>query len=1084
MTPPAPHSSLDSPVRLAALRDTALLDTPPEEAFDRLTRLAARWLAAPVALVSLVDAERQFFKSSVGLPEPWASRRESPLSHSFCQHVVTSGEPLIVEDARVHPLVRNNVTIRELGVIAYLGFPLVVAPGLSLGSLCVIDTKPRTWTADEIQVLGDLAAAATSEIVLRSEVAERKRVEAELRESEARYERISANVPGLVYHLVIRPDGTAAFPFHNDGLREIFGANLDAARYDGNALLDMIHPDDRPSYNRTAAESSSTLTPWHWQGRIVGVSGRVHWIQVASRPQRMPDGSIVRDGLLLDITEHHRIEEERSAALTALRASEDRFRSAFDNASIGMALTTIDGRWEQVNPALCRILGYSKAELLGRSFQEISYPDEIPESLGSLRRLLAGELVTYHLEKRYRHKGGHPVWVLIDVSLIRAADGSPRNLIVQVQDISRRISAEDQLREANVTLSTLVSAAPLAIITLEADEPFTVRSWNPAAERLFGWRSDEVLGRPYALVPDSKSAEFSRLKTMLLREGKVYGVETRRQRRDGSDVDVYLLGTVVPAGAGELQQAVFFFVDISEQKQAEASVHAANDMLQSLFDLAPQAILAVDLAWNVTRWNRAAERLFGWTAEEVLGGPLPFRPDDQLDEVLARQSAEGQATDIGGIEAQRRRKDGSLVNVLLSTGVLRDAGGQAIGYIIVVSDLTQHKALEAQLRQAQKMEAVGQLAGGIAHDFNNLLTAVKVHAELLLEGLEPGSPQHTDVGEINKAATRAASLTRQLLAFSRKQLLKPQVLDLNATVDTIVPMIRRLIGEDIEVVTHLAPGVGPVTADPVQLEQVLVNLAVNARDAMPHGGVLVVETANVELDPTDPDRHRPSLGGDPYVMLTVTDSGCGMDAATLARVFDPFFTTKEPGKGTGLGLSTAYGIVTQSGGYIRVSSVPGTGTTFTIYLPRTAAAVASPVSQAAPDVPVGSETVLIIEDEQAVRGLARRVLERQGYTVLEAQHGGDALRLVATYDGPIDLVLTDLVMPGVTGRALVEQLARGRPRFKVLFMSGYTDDEIMRRGLLEHGVEFLEKPFTVDALARTVREVLDGADRGRWPGEG
>jgi PAS domain S-box-containing protein len=1084
MTPPAPHSALDSPVRLAALRDTALLDTPPEEAFDRLTRLAARWLAAPVALVSLVDAERQFFKSCVGLPEPWASRRESPLSRSFCQHVVTSGEPLVVEDARLHPLVRDNPAIRELGVIAYLGFPLMVAPGLSLGSLCVIDTKPRSWTADEMQVLSDLAAAATSEIVLRSEIAERKRVEAELRESEARYERISANAPGLVYHLVVKPDGTTSFPFHNDGLREIFGANLDAARYDGSALLDMIHPDDRPSYNRTAAESSRTLTPWHWQGRIVGVSGTVHWIQVASRPQRMSDGSVVRDGLLLDITEHHRIEEERSAAVDALRASEDRFRSAFDNASIGMALTTIDGDWEQVNPALCRILGYTKEELLGRSFQEISYRDDIPIALDSLRRLLADEVVTYQAQKRYRHKQGYPVWVLVDVSLSRAADGSPRNLIVQVQDISRRIQAEDRLREANVTLSTLVNAAPLAIVTLDVAEPFTVRSWNPAAERLFGWRRDEVLGRPYSLVPDTQAAEFSRLSAMLLREGKVYGVETRRRRRDCSEVDVYLLGSVVPGVAGEQQQAVFFFVDISERKQAEANVHAANGMLQSLFDLAPQAILAVDLAWNVTRWNRAAERLFGWTAEEVLGGPLPFVPDDRLDEVLTRQSTEGQATDVAGIEAQRCRKDGSLVTVLLSTGVLRDAAGQAIGYIIVVSDLTQHKALEAQLRQAQKMEAVGQLAGGIAHDFNNLLTAIKVHAELLLEGLDPGSTQHADVGEINKAATRAASLTRQLLAFSRKQLLKPQVLDLNATVGSVVPMIRRLIGEDIEVITRLAPGVGPVTADPMQLEQVLVNLAVNARDAMSHGGVLVVETSNVELDPTDPDRHRAVVGGDPYVMLSVTDSGCGMDAATLARVFDPFFTTKEPGKGTGLGLSTVYGIVTQSGGYIWVSSVPGAGTTFTIYLPRTRAAVAPSVPEAAADVPVGSETVLIIEDEQAVRRLARRVLERQGYTVLEASHGGDALQLTSAYDGPIDLVLTDLVMPGVTGRALVEQLAVGRPRFKVIFMSGYTDDEIMRRGLLEHGVEFLEKPFSVDALARTVREVLDDADRGRWPGDG
>jgi nitrogen-specific signal transduction histidine kinase/CheY-like chemotaxis protein len=395
--------------------------------------------------------------------------------------------------------------------------------------------------------------------------------------------------------------------------------------------------------------------------------------------------------------------------------------------------------------------------------------------------------------------------------------------------------------------------------------------------------------------------------------------------------------------------------------------------------------------------------------------------------------------------------------------------------VVNLRDVTEQEALEGELRQAQKMESVGQLAGGVAHDFNNLLTVITGRIDFLIGALNITEDQEADLGEIKKAAERAAGLTRQLLAFSRKQLLQPRVLDLNRTLDEFEPMLRRLIGEDIRIEIEHGQELGSVSADPGQLQQILMNLALNARDAMPAGGVITFRTAN-ETTGSGSGSPPMQLGPGEYVMLEVADTGLGMDQATQARIFEPFFTTKGQGKGTGLGLSTVYGIVKQSGGGISVASSLQGGAVFRVYFPRAAGYALAEAAEHGHDTSLsGTETILLVEDDTSVRNLVERVLRSRGYEVVAAEDGGNALRLASDADLAVDLVLTDIVMPEMSGRELVEALHTERPTLRVLYMSGYTDDEIVRRGLNDPGMSFIQKPFTAENLATQVRKALDAA---------
>jgi len=516
--------------------------------------------------------------------------------------------------------------------------------------------------------------------------------------------------------------------------------------------------------------------------------------------------------------------------------------------------------------------------------------------------------------------------------------------------------------------------------------------------------------------------------------------------------------------------------EVTERKRVEAELRRTTQFLSHAQAFAHIGSWEWDIAGDAITWSEETYRIFGLPPGHkpvVLEQYLALIHPDDRDAVAGavRHTLETGAS----FEIDHRivHPDGSVHFLHGRGGLVMDVTGRPVGMTGSVLDITTRRHLEQQLSQAQKLEAVGRLAGGVAHDFNNLLTAILGSTDLLLESLAADHPGREDAEDTRKAALRAAELTRQLLAFSRQQALAPQVLDLNSIVANMDRMLQRLIGDDVELRAVLAADLGAVRADPGQLEQVIVNLAVNARDAMPDGGKLTIETMNVALEEASLAAKTVVVPG-PYVMVAVSDSGTGMDAATQARAFDPFFTTKPQGQGTGLGLATVYGIVKQSGGHVWVQSEPGQGTTFRVYLPRVDAPVEAAVID--PVIPPsslrGSEAILLVEDQAEVRSLVRRMLEARGYHVLVASSGPDALRLTVQHAGPIDLLVTDVVMPGMSGREVSLLLAPAHPKMKSLYLSGHTGESIARQGLLDPGVAFLQKPFTAEALARKVREVL------------
>jgi two-component system cell cycle sensor histidine kinase/response regulator CckA len=664
------------------------------------------------------------------------------------------------------------------------------------------------------------------------------------------------------------------------------------------------------------------------------------------------------------------------------------------------------------------------------------------------------------------------------IAIRKLNDDLERKVTQRTEDLARTVEAlegevsDRKAREEDLRrLAAIVEYSDDAIVGVGLDARIT--DWNSGAERMLGYSRSEIIGMPITTIfPPSHRYEPLDNQARLKGGESVVRRESLRLRKDGKTIHVALTVSPIKDRHGRVIGTAGIMRDISQRKLIEDALRHSEASYRSFVENAPFGILRTTPDGQIVQANPALVKMLGYSSEqEVLGLHMAtdvYRYAEERPEATAWSQRQ---ESVQGVEVDWKHKDGRPFTIRCDAHVVRDREGNLEYLEGFIEDISERRAMEMQLRQGQKMEAIGRLAGGIAHDFNNLLGVIIGYSDLVSEQIGPDSPLHNPVEQIKKAGDRASALTRQLLAFSRQQVLETKVLNLNKIVAEMANMLPPLLGEDIELQTSLAPLLGQVKADQGQIEQVIMNLAVNARDAMPRGGRLSIETRNASLDEAFVSRHRPTIPGE-YVMLVVSDTGSGMDAQTQAHIFEPFFTTKEQGRGTGLGLATVYGFVKQSGGYVWVQSEPGMGSTFTIYLPLVHEA--APRSHANHDgvtaLARGAETILLVEDEESLRTLTRSQLEDSGYTVLEANCGSEAIRIARQHRGPIHLLLTDVVMPGMNGRVVAENLTASRPETRVIYMSGYTG--FGDYGLTNLDAIVIQKPFTRHVLLQRLREVI------------
>ncbi len=749
-------------------------------------------------------------------------------------------------------------------------------------------------------------------------------------------------------------------------------------------------------------------------------------------------------------------------------------RQALMDASLdGICIINQEHAVVEANRRFAAMLGYSPDELLGLH----TWDWETQMSEAEIRSRFA-DLSTARVVFETRHRRRDGSVYDAEVSVAGARVGGESLIFTVSRDITERKRAEEALRTSQAFLDSVIEQSPYPMWV--SDEKGLLIRINQACRDLLKIEDDEVVGK-YCVLDDPIVASQGLLPRVrnVFERGETARLEidydtTRLPNLPlARRTHVLLAATMFPVrdAAGRITHAVIQHMDITERRSAELALRESEERFRGVFQGTLDGILVSEAGGEkVVMANRALRAMLGYSEEEM----LRLRVRDVQPAEGAGEAAVPTLDGVGGERLVRsvplRKKDGDRLLAEVSSVPL-ECGGKRCR-LSVYRDMTEINEAETRMRRAQKMEAVGQLTGGIAHDFNNTLGIILGHSELALRDLRAGDPLLVSLQQIHGSAERAAELTRQLLAFSRKQTLRPRILDLNTTVRGLQNMVQRLVGENIKLQTRLASATGRVKADPGQIEQVIINLIVNARDAMPLGGTLVVETTDVDIG-SSPNHGASPMSAGPYVVLAVKDTGVGMDPHVQEHLFEPFFTTKQTGKGTGLGLSTAYGIVKQSGGYIWAHSEPGKGSTFEVYLPRTQEAIEiEPEPAATSTVPGKGQSVLVVEDEPALRHLVRDCLEQLGYHTEVAANGGEALLAVEERGFRPDLLITDVVMPGISGSIVAERLRRHTPRLKVLFMSGYPDDGVRRHGVLEPGTPFIHKPFGLRTLAEKVAQVL------------
>jgi PAS domain S-box-containing protein len=753
----------------------------------------------------------------------------------------------------------------------------------------------------------------------------------------------------------------------------------------------------------------------------------------------------------------------RKQAEQQLQATADRLQAILDNAPVGIVVGNRQYRFIEPNAAFQHMVGYSAEELKQMDWKALTHPEDIARNEELADGLMQGKWKNYELEKRYILKDGKMIWIR---SIGARLDDEHKISIIE--DITERKEAAEQLRRSEARLRRLIDSNIVGVIIAGPDG--TILDMNKAFLEMVGYtREDFKNGLGWRdLTPLELRAFDDAAAKQAGEAGAFRPYEKELLRKNGARFPVIVGGAMT-----EDREEIVFALDLTELKQAQLGL----EQLARIVESADDAIISLSLTGAILSWNQGAEHLLGYTKNEMIGASeeiLLTADNSQEWEQVREVMAGGKALDY--FETVRIAKSGEEKPVWLRISPIRDGSGKIIGISKIARDRSEAikaQKLEEQFRQAQKLESLGCLTGGVAHDFNNLLQVISSYTEMLEERLSPEDPLRGNTQQVLTAAKRAASLIQQLLAFSRKQVLSPQVLDLNAVVDETAKMLNRLIGEDIELTFLPTKPLWSVTADPGQMTQVLMNLCVNARDAMPAGGKLTIETRNVVVDAQTAAKRPGFLPGN-YAMLAVSDTGAGMTKEVQERLFEPFFTTKERGKGTGLGLATVYGIVKQSGGHIWVYSEPNNGSCFKLYFPKVDQSVTTTMPQQFSTIESHGETILVAEDEDSLRESISKYLNERGYIVLKAANGQQALELADRHTGPIHLLLTDVIMPKMSGPELVRRLAC-RPGMVALFMSGYTDDAIVNHGVLQAGTAFVQKPFSLSALGRKVREILGSA---------
>ena len=758
----------------------------------------------------------------------------------------------------------------------------------------------------------------------------------------------------------------------------------------------------------------------------------------------------------------HEVVQTTTAANTSTELGQW-YTALFDSSFDAIILTDHEGRITARNTATEKLLGYSAEEAIGQHIDFLHPVVNQDQGWANIARVMADAMGT-RTDVELAHKDGRSVSLPMTPSPLQVSTGE----VLGIALVARHVLDQGETEEL---FHLAVESMPSGMVMV--DEAGTIVLVNAEMERLFGYSRQELIGMPVdALLPKRYQGHHPKLRQdyhhATEKRAMGEGRELHAMRKDGTEFPVEV--GLNPAQSSQAGLVLAVIIDISARRRQEELFHLAVEAL-------PSGMIMVNRDGTIMLVNAEMERLFGYTREEFDGMPVeklipgrfqarhPHFRDEYHRAPHKRTMGEGR-------ELYAMRKDGTEfpVEVGLNPAHTFDSGV----VLAVIIDITARKRTEEHLRQSQKMEVIGQLAGGVAHDFNNLISVINGYADFVIDGLPEDSLLRQDAHEIRKAGERAASLTQQLLAYSRKQVLQPEVLDLHFVVREQQKLLSRLIGENIECSIIAPHELGRVLIDRGQLDQVIMNLALNARDAMPRGGKLTFELQDVDLDEEYVEEHvRVAVGS--YVLMAVSDTGAGMDKETLAQIFEPFFTTKERGRGTGMGLSTIYGIINQSNGYIFAYSEPGRGSVFKIYLPRAGDAPASVRLSPHPGEAHGSETIMLVEDEESLRTLSARILMQAGYQVISAESATKALEMLEDPNIHADLLLTDVVMPGMSGPELVERIATDRPQLRVLYMSGYTDDTIVHHGVLSGGTHFINKPYSGPQLVRKVRSLLDDA---------